>query len=579
MNYIEFTNDTDSINDKLLHHEELKDKDLKRIYKYFTHKGYRNILFLEAINLGSTLFMIFFILILVNCIDYQGLGEINKYDNYYLWDYIQVNQMINNSFLGISCVIIFGLYIIIRLVTLLDESQKYYKIKLFFKEKLDLDTYEIQNIEWEEIAQKIESNYGINVYQITSRILRKENLMIPIFDSKINHLIVSKLMEWNLIFSIFNTVLTYFNTDDIAIQNSMKDENESEEEEEFLISDLEKIKQQQIYFRDRRTIKNKCQSKLITLSVLTYICMPFLFIYILFFTFLKYGERYYHKPAKITYRQWSLNSYWKMRYFNELEHNFEMRMDISSKYAKEYLDYFKSIIFTTVIKFIVFMSSSFFITLIILSIYNENLLLNLNISKNKHVLWYLGIFASIIAIGRSILKNKKIKTQDKNISYKKLLIYNPFLHSPSFMIAHQTNKKYEDYKKKNLIQQYYTYQISTLLRECFSVLLVPFYLIYICNYLDSILDRIEENLYYDENLGFISHQSNFRNTNKNSSYKTLHSFKDFRTKYPRWGTNIEIYQLGDISILKNPTSVFPKHRNNYTESIFGKTLESEISII
>ena len=30
MNYIEFTNDTDSINDKLLHHEELTDKDLKR---------------------------------------------------------------------------------------------------------------------------------------------------------------------------------------------------------------------------------------------------------------------------------------------------------------------------------------------------------------------------------------------------------------------------------------------------------------------------------------------------------------------------------------------------------------------
>ena len=71
--------------------------------------------------------------------------------------------------------------------------------------------------------------------------------------------------------------------------------------------------------------------------------MPFIFIYVLFFSFLKYGERYYHNPIKITYRQWSLNSIWKLRYFQELPHEVDMRLDATS----EILDFYKSRIFNT----------------------------------------------------------------------------------------------------------------------------------------------------------------------------------------------------------------------------------------
>ena len=62
-----------------------------------------------------------------------------------------------------------------------------------------------------------------------------------------------------------------------------------------------------------------------------------------------------------------------------------------SKYSRQYLDFYKSRIFNTLVKFWALVLSSIFMVLILLSIVNENILLNLNISDDKHVLWYLGI--------------------------------------------------------------------------------------------------------------------------------------------------------------------------------------------
>ena len=219
--------------------------------------------------------------------------------------------------------------------------------------------------------------------------------------------------------------------------------------------------------------------------------MPVLFIYIFFFSFLKYGEKYYNNPHKFVNKHYIVSEKWKLRYYNELRHEFEERMTISLKYVKDYLDSFKSKVTETIIKFIVFVSSSFFIVLIVLSIYNEHILLNLNISNGRPVLWYLGILGSIIAIGKSIVKDNKIEMDNK---YEKLINYNRLLDI-------RTNTNTDDLKMKN-IKKFVSYQIIILLKESLSVLIVPYLLIYICNYIDSILDKCEKELMYDEKVRF-----------------------------------------------------------------------------
>jgi len=573
MNYVEFHDEeesfSNSLQDRLLQsNTEISDTDLKKIYKYHFYRGYHNIILLELVNLCSTLFMVFFILILVKCIDYEGLGAITKGDDNYLWDYIELRNIIEPTFLNICFIIIFSLYILLRLITLIDDIKGYSEIKDFIKRKLDLGTYDIKNMEWLEIVNRLEDTFGIGIYQVQSRILRTENIMITIFDSGLNKFVFSKLMEWNITYGIFNTVQKYFNLDDIIIKNYL-------EESEFLEDNNEKVEKQKLKFKNKEKIIKECSRNFIILAFITFLFMPFLFIYVLFFSFLKYGERYYHNPVKITYRQWSINSYWKMRYYNELTSDLDVRTDISSKYAKEYLNSHKSKIIQNIIKFLVLITSSLFMILLFLSVYNENLLLNLNITPHRHILWYLGILASIIAIGRSVIKNNttRLNKIEKADSLKKLLIYNPFLRN-----INGSNKQEIEQNRVSEIKKTYIYQLHTLFKECFSVLIVPCCLIYICNYMYSIINTLENNLYYDEVLGFIAKDSHFRILRKDSNNKSLLSFKEFRRKYPDWGANIEIYQLDNISILqKNSDEDKPNH--NYPKSIFDNTFNSDISII
>ena len=55
MDYIEYTNDKNdlsvSIEDLLLTENEITDRELQKIYKYHLYGGYKNIKFLEILNL------------------------------------------------------------------------------------------------------------------------------------------------------------------------------------------------------------------------------------------------------------------------------------------------------------------------------------------------------------------------------------------------------------------------------------------------------------------------------------------------------------------------------------------------
>lgn len=603
MNYFNINN---SLNDRLLNdddddddescdniklqYNEFNDKinetTIKNMYNYYLHQGFSNIFLLEIFNFISSLFLIFILTVIFKCIDYSRLFHY-KGDEQYLWDFIYLENIFDNSFFNVSCLIILTFYILLRIIGIIGDLQNYKKIKQLMKNEFNLSTFEISNIEWNTLAEKIKNKYGdeYNIYNLNHIILRKENFLIPIFSSKLNKFIFSKLMEWNLIYCLFDTVYnelyddhnSNYNSNYILIQsthfndNETINHNESINENESINDNNRNYVNNIVKIKNKSVIVNKIIKNILTLSFMTFLFMPFIFIYIFFYTILKYGERYYNNPEKVSYRQWSLSSMWKLRYYNELKHNLNMRMNISSKYAKEYLDFNKSKITVTIVKFITFLASSCFIILLLLSLFNEHILLNLNISEDKHVLWYLGIFGSIIAIGKNMSKDIKKPNKIREDSYKKLTYYNQFITFKSYY-----NKEYGlneiNLERIKRIKKYYEFQLLTLVKECLSVLIVPFCLIYLCNYIDSFLDKFEKNLYYDDVLGFIAKDSNFKHLNKNSNKKSLISFKEFRNNHDMWGKNIENFQLSKSIMNKSNTNMRMK-------SILDFPIDSEISIL
>ncbi len=509
------------------------DNDLIKIYNYYQYKGYYNIVSIQLINLVTTLFLYFLFLILFLCVDYQGLIELRTNERY-IWEYINLGNLLNNNFFYVTCMVLMSIYCLIRVQGIIQDILKYRGIRDYYKDELNISSKKLSTITWDKIIEVLGYKYGkeINAYNINSRILRKDNIMCDLFRTKLNNYLYSSLMEWNLSYCILNNIID--------------DKNQ-------LTSKM---------FNNIDGVKKDIKKNMIIISCLTFIFMPFLIIYVFFYSFLKYGANFYNHPSKIVTRQWSLKAKWEYRYYNELKHNLDERLHLGSVYAKEYCNQFNSKVFETITKFLVFLASSFFIILLFLSLLNEHLLFNLNITYDKPIIWYMGILGSIIALGKNI--NQERKSSGFSESFSKLSAKIKF-------IPQQWEKIYDPIKIKNNIIKFYEYQIVTLLKECLLVITIPFFLLYLCNYINSIVEFIRDNIENDNKIGYISKKSNFKNIRDDSDLKTLISFKEFRDTYPDWGENIEKFLVN--------SEIYNNLKNDINIPDENIAIESAISLI
>ena len=481
------------------------DIDLIKIYNYFHYRGYYNIVSIQLINLVTTLFLYFLFLVLVLCIDYNGLIDLRTSESY-LYDFIHLENLVNSNFFYITCMVLMSIYCLIRIHGIINDILKYKGIREYFKDELNISSKKLTTITWNKITDILQRKYGkeFNAYSINAKILRKENIMCDLYRTNLKSFLFSSLMEWNLSYCIFS--------------NIFDDKNQITHK---LYSNTEKV-------------KKDIRKNMIMISILTFIFMPFLILYVLFYSFLKYGANFYNHPSKIVARQWSLKARWQYRYYNELKHSLDSRLDVASVYAKEYCNLFNSKVLETLTKFLVFIASSFFILFLFLSLLNEHLLFNLNITQNKPIIWYMGILGSVIALGKNI--NQERKADGFTESFEKLSYKIRY-------IPEEWKNIYDAVKIKNNIIKFYEYQIVTLLKECILVITVPFVLIYFCNYINPLVEFIKNNIEHDLKLGYISRKSNFKDISDTSDIRTLISFKDFRDNYPEWGENIEEFLI------------------------------------
>ena len=113
-----------------LNNKSLKptNKDLVKIYNYFLHKGYYNIVSIQIINLITTIFLIFMLLILTYCVDYHGLIELKNGENY-LYNYVDLSNLLRHDGFYIICLVIFFFYCIVRISSIFSDVKNYKKVK------------------------------------------------------------------------------------------------------------------------------------------------------------------------------------------------------------------------------------------------------------------------------------------------------------------------------------------------------------------------------------------------------------------------------------------------------------------
>ena len=446
---------------------------IKKLYFYYINKGYYNIIFSQAINLILSNFIILFIIFLFNVIDYKKIMRVSDYT--YFSDILLWDNFFNLNYFMWIMIVIFLFYTIIKILNLIDSAIKYYYIKKYYNENLNICDKILEYTKWENIIEKISENRDekIDINLVNNIISYKENYLIVLFDHniiKFPHL--TNLMEWNIIYCILLKIFSHYNTN---------------------------IKNDRDLFYNKKALINNIQYIIKVISIINFIFMPFILTIMLFFNIFNYGEQFYNNPHLLTSRIYTKNAKWKFRYYNELNHEFENRL---SKIETISLDYTKSLsnnLVLLVSKLILFICSTFFITLIILSLLNDKLLIYVLITKNQSIIWIIGILASIITILKS--SNTKLDPYDLiNQICKVIYIEENFLEN------------YDIFIQNKIFCKLYQYKITNIIKDIFYTILTPFHLWEISYNTEYIINFIFRNTIEHDELNYICKLSNFNET-------------------------------------------------------------------
>ena len=267
--------------------------------------------------------------------------------------------------------------------------------------------------------------------------------------------------------------------------------------------------------------------------------MPFILVFMLFYNIFNYGEEFYNKPTLLTTRMITKKAQWKYRYYNELPHEFDLRLNKIDKNVKKYIAQFKNDYITSISKLIVFVCSSFFILLIILSLINDKILIYITIFNDKSILWVISILASLITIFKRSHINfeepKKIMKEISNIIYLK----------KDFVEKSNNNEI------KQLFIKDYQYKIIIIIKDIIYTILTPFRLWLLANNIDNIINFINANISENEfNSCKISefNEELFISLDDDSTIsKQSKSLEYFNTLYPEW----YIYMINKLNGLTN----------------------------
>jgi autophagy-related protein 9 len=474
---------------------------IHQLYNYYTFKGYYNLISNQIINIVVSNFIVFFILFFGNCVDLHGIITLDSNKN--IQDFINITNFFNINYFIWILLIFFYIISFMKIISVVDDIYVYKNIGIYYKNTLKITDRELDYIEWNTIINNVteKTNQNLDIFYINNIICSKDNYFLYLLNNNVLQIkSLNKLLEWNLYFCIFFSV--YNNN--------------------FKINDN--------IFTEKGKYSNKIRLKMRFISIINLICMPFILTLVTFYHLFSYGELFYNNPKTIVSRGYSNREKWRLRYYNELQHEYDERIRIIEKYSSEYISLFKNKMVVIIFRLLIFLLSSIFLVLIFLSIINDRILVNLIIFSNKPVLWIIGILTPLIALFRNYMNYQKKRSPEEVL--EDLSKYT-FLEEDFINNAHRTWV----YKK---ICKNFTFKGLIFLKDIISITMTPFNLWKISYYSENILEEVLQITSPHNRLGFICNNSNFENyINDSIEENSLegHSINVFCKKYPKWSPN------------------------------------------
>lgn len=364
-----------------------------------------SLVFTELLNLFQILFLTCFSIFMFDCVDYKRLFQnqkvISDAKNSTVVEKTRLDDVIFplgqcfkrisvKMWIILSIVIIFWLF---RLIKAIYNIARYAEIRSFYNQALSIQTKDLPNHTWHEVQEKLlqmQKKHHLCVHKqelteldIYNRILRFKNYEVAMVNQgllppKIEVPILGQLIclttgfKYNFEFLFFWGPFAPFT-------------NGYQLRPEFKI------------FSKREDLTAELSKSILILGLLNLILSPVIFIWQLLQFLYNYTELIKRDPGVLGIRRWSNYGKLYFRHFNELDHELEARLSRAYKPAVLYLSSFISKFLVVCAKFVLFTFGAVFAVLVVLTIYDEDVL------NVEHVLTVISVTGAVAGIARSLI--------------------------------------------------------------------------------------------------------------------------------------------------------------------------------
>ncbi|KAF5870684.1 putative autophagy-related protein 9 protein [Botrytis fragariae] len=477
------------------------DNFIRDLYDYFEGAGIWCIVLAKAIDILTLLFVTIFTTFLTQCVDYKKIyrGNARSLSQALVPQCTKKISGISNVAIWLVC-----LFVLYKIYQLLTDLPRLMRMRDFFTYLLEIQDSNMQTVSFQDVIGRVmalrdanpmtverispnnrkfvmgtQSKQRLDAHDIANRLMRKENYLIALVNKEILDLtlplpflqgrqLFSKTLQWNLEWCILD----------------------------FVFNDYGQVRQLILKDSHRRELSDGLRNRFLFAGLMNVICAPVIVIYVVIVYFFKYFNQYHKNPAALGSRGYTPLAEWKFREFNELHHLFNRRLNMSDPFASRYLNQFPNIKTAHMARFITFVAGAVVSVLIVATVWDSEVLAGFDITSERPVLFYLGVFGSIWAITNGMIP-KENEVFDPEYALRSVIEYT------HYMPSHWQDRLHSDEVKQEF-STLYQLKLVIFFEEVLSIIITPFLLWFsLPKCAEQIIDFFREFTVHVDGVGYV----------------------------------------------------------------------------
>lgn len=442
-------------------HIENLDEFFIRIYEYHRNNGFVCILLKEVFELIQFVFVVLFTSFLVLCVDYNTLFN-HKQPSFSNVLYFHKIEHMEPAIM--ACLVIAFIFWLIRVARIVIHFFKLLEIRAFYKDALRISESELTNLQWQDVQKRL-----IEVQKVHQMCVHKEELS----ELDIHH----RILRWK------NYLLAMQNKSVISCTYNFPFVGERAFLTEGMKYNLKMILfwgpgspfQNNWKLRDefrnpanRFPLASRLARRIFWIGIANFVLSPFIFIWVILYSFFTYAEMVKREPDTFGARRWS--SYGKLffRHFNELDHEIQTRLSKAYEPASKYMNLFVSPFMAIIAKNMAFFAGAIFAILTIFTVLDKDVLLA------EHVL-------TVIATLGLLIRGCYVFIPDENTVWDPEQLLKQIV-SHTHYIPDSWRGKAHTSEVRQKFSQVFQYKAEYVLQELLSPIVTPFLLCFHLRY-------------------------------------------------------------------------------------------------